>query len=350
MKYMVEVAHIVNGETVSVRRLSRARIRAGALMAVLLVSAAGVLAAGAAFVAARAFGRSVFAPEFLGLWGAVGIAVAVIAHTRVSGRLSRYRVGSRLDVDAFAPCDVDLVRQSGDRFELNVVPGMIGQLHGRRAPMPLEALAAAGSRAVPLEPDTAAEVHLGSATWMVRSCPAPESGDRDVPRDFWKLFSRVAVVGIELGLVATLFSLIPRGETIDNHRVRLQAPKVTTPWEAEKWLRIEAQTQAASLHQCFDPLPLSCQHAGYVAVGVSLNREGELRSNWIARSTYGSDCPVDQCMKDVVSTWTFDPIPEPMRVILPVQVLRTEKPLPPKMAQAALGEGDGFATDWAKGR
>jgi hypothetical protein len=216
--------------------------------------------------------------------------------------------------------------------------------------MPLEALAATGSRAVPLEPDTSAEVHLGSATWLVRCCPTTESGTRDVPRDFWKSFSRVALVGVELGLVATMFSLIPRGETIDNHRARLQAPKVTTPWEAEKWLRIEAQTQAASLHQCFDPLPLSCQHAGYVGVGVSLNRDGELRSNWIARSTYGSDCPVDQCMKDVVSTWTFDPLPEPMRVILPVQVLRTEKPLPPKVAQATLFEGDGFGTEWTKGR
>lgn len=352
MNYMVEVAHVVNGESVSVRRLSKERERAGALMAVLLVSALSVAAAAAAFAVARMLGRSVFAPEFFGLWAVVGVVVAVIAHTRVSRRMGRYRVGSRLDVDAFAVCDVDLVRRSGDRFELNIVPGMRGELHGGRAPLPLEALAATGSRAVPLEPDTSAEVHLGSTTWLVRCCPTTESGTPDVPRDFWKSFSRVALVGVELGLVATMFSLIPRGETIDNHRARLQAPRVTTPWEAEKWLRIEAQTQAASLHQCFDPLPLSCQHAGYVGVGVSLNRDGELRSNWIARSTYGSDCPVDQCMKDVVSTWTFDPLPEPMRVILPVQVLRTEKPLPPKVAQAGTGtfEGDGFGTAWMKGR
>jgi hypothetical protein len=350
MKYMVEVAHIVNGESVSVRRLSRERERAGALMAVALVAAGGVLAAAAAFGAARALGRAVFAPEFLGLWGGVGIVVAIVAHTRVSRRLGRYRVGSRLDVDAFASADIDLVRRSGDHYELRVLPGMRGQLDGGRAPMPLEALAASGARNVPLEPESSAEVQLGSATWMVRSGPATDSSLRDVPRDFWKLFSRVAVVGMELGLVATVFSLIPRAETIDNHRVRLQTPKVTTPWEAEKWLRIEAQTQAASLHQCFDPLPLSCQHAGYVGVGVSLNKEGELRSNWIARSTYGGDCPVDQCMKEVVSTWTFDPLPEPMRVILPVQVLRTEKPMPPKVAQAALGEGDGFGTEWARGR
>jgi hypothetical protein len=121
--------------------------------------------------------------------------------------------------------------------------------------------------------------------------------------------------------------------TIDVRAGRIQGPRLTTPWEAEKWLRIEAQSQAASLYQCFDPLPLGCQRPGYVGVGVSLNREGEMRSNWIARSTFGADCPVDQCMKEVVSTWVFDPLPEPMRVVLPVQVLRTEKPLPTKVAQ-----------------
>jgi len=42
-------------------------------------------------------------------------------------------------------------------------------------------------------------------------------------------------------------------------------------------------------------------------------------------------------MKDVVATWVFDPLPEAMRVILPVQVLRTSKPLPvpTKVAEAS---------------
>ena len=350
MKYMVEVAHIVNGQSVSLRRLSKHRERTGAWLAVLSVGVGAVLSATAAFAVARALGRAVFAPQFLGLWGGVGIAVAIIAYTRVSRRLGRYRVGTRLDVDAFAPCDVDLVRRAGDSFELKVVSGMRGRLDGGRAPIPLEALAAAGSRTVSIEADTTAEVHLGSETWIVRNCPATDAGIRDVPRDFWKLFSRVAVVGIELGLAATMFSLIPRAETIDNRRRKLLVPTVTTPWEAEKRLRVEAQMQAASLHECFDPLPVACQHAGYVGVGVSLNREGELRSNWIARSTYGSDCPVDRCMKEVVSTWTFDPLPEAMRVILPVQVLRTEKPLPPKVAQAGFSASDGYRTDGARGR
>jgi hypothetical protein len=40
-------------------------------------------------------------------------------------------------------------------------------------------------------------------------------------------------------------------------------------------------------------------------------------------------------MSEVVSTWFFEPMPEAMRVILPVQVLRTEKPLPYGPARAA---------------
>ena len=68
-----------------------------------------------------------------------------------------------------------------------------------------------------------------------------------------------------------------------------------------------------------------------------MTRDGEVRSNWIARSTYGDECSVDSCVKDVVSTWIFDPLPEAMRVILPVQVLRTEKPLPARVAQVGRG-------------
>ena len=75
--------------------------------------------------------------------------------------------------------------------------------------------------------------------------------------------------------------------------------------------------------------------AGLRGRGVSLSREGEIRSHWIARSTYGADCPVNQCLSDVVSTWFFEPLPESMKVILPVQVLRTDKPLPYGPARAA---------------
>jgi hypothetical protein len=333
MTYTVEVAHLMNGNAVAVKRLSRERERRGAFLGVAIVASAYAVVMTAVFGAARALGRGVFAPEFFALWLCAGAAVAVTAFLRVSRRLRRYRLGSSLDADAFAPFDVDLVRRSGERFDLTIVRGMQGYVDNGRSPIALEALVEGRAHTMTLDGDARAEIQIGAATFIVRSRSEAKDVHPEIPRGFWRLFSRVAVLGAEVAVVASLFALIPRAVTIDDRAGRIQGPRLTTPWEAEKWLRIEAQSQAASLYQCFDPLPLGCQRPGYVGVGVSLNREGEMRSNWIARSTFGADCPVDQCMKDVVSTWVFDPLPEPMRVVLPVQVLRTEKPLPTKVAQ-----------------
>ena len=327
MQYVVEVAHLVNGDVVSVRGLSARRERLGALTAVgfvLLVCAATMLLA---VLVARFLGRALYAPGFVAVWVATVVALSVTAVTNVRRRLRRYTLGSRLDADAFAPVDVDLVRRVGNRFKLTIVPGMRGQVDNGRAPLPVEALLTAGPRTMTFDSGARAELSLGSSTFVVRGRPGGGSAGVAPSRDLLKLFSRTAAVGIQLALVASLFCAVPSGHAIDDRAGHLVGARATTPWEAEKWLRIEAQAQARSLHQCFDPLPLACQHSGYVGVGVSLTRDGEVRSNWIARSTYGGDCPVDQCMRDVVSTWVFDPLPEAMRVVLPVQVLRTAKPL-----------------------
>ena len=105
-------------------------------------------------------------------------------------------------------------------------------------------------------------------------------------------------------------------------------PLDATPLEIEKLLRSEAQMQARTLHQCFDVLPISCQRRGYVGVKLSLSRTGEIREHSIAGSSYGSECPVNQCLSDMVATWFFEPLPQSMSLVLPVQVLRTDKPLP----------------------
>jgi len=349
MKYTVEVAHLVNGDVVSVRRLSLQRERQGALMGVALISLAYVAAMATIFTLARVLGRGVYAPEFFALWAGVAGIVSVLAYRRVARRLGRYQLGSSLDADAFAPVDVDLVRRAGERFELTVVPGMHGLIDGGRSPIALEALIE-GNKAQTLNLDggARAEVHVGDATFVVHS-QTEKASRPEHPGRLWRLVSRTGSVGAQLALAASLLAIVPRAVTIDDKASRVVGPRLTTPWEAEKWLRIEAQSQAASLYQCFDPLPLACQHPGYVGVGVSLTRDGEMRDNWIARSTFGKDCPVDQCMKDVVSTWEFDPLPEPMRVVLPVQVLRTEKPLP-KVAQADRGPGAPAAWDHPRGQ
>ena len=356
MKYAVEVAHLSNGELVSVRRLSARRERVGSLLALGIVAAG--FAVGMVFVlaVARLLGRAVYAPEFLGVWVGVGALAAVVSSVCVSRRLGRYVLGTRLDADGFAPFAIDLVRRrraergakgTPKGFELAIVPGMQGVIDNGRIPLPVEALVEPGIRFIPLEEDVRAEIRIGASVFVVSGVGESQARPAS-PRECWRLFSRVALGGLELAMVGTLFSVVPRAETLGDRNLRAAGPRATTPWEAEKRLRLEAQEQAGSLHQCFDPLPLSCQHSGYVGVGVSLNRDGELRSNWISRSTYGRDCPVDECMKEVVSTWTFDPLPAAMRVVLPVQVLRTDKPLPPRVARDGVAMAGGVAMGEAK--
>ena len=120
MKYAVEVAHMVSGVPVSVRRLSAKRERLGALLSVGLVLGGFAAAMLAVAWAAHLLGRSVYAPGFLGLWLGAAALAASVAYRRVSRRLGRYTLGTRLDADAFAPFEVDLVRrvrQADDRFE-----------------------------------------------------------------------------------------------------------------------------------------------------------------------------------------------------------------------------------------
>jgi hypothetical protein len=342
MKYVVEVAHLVTGDLVSVKHLSRKRERAAGVAAALAVAGAGTALMVGAGLLVLATGRAIFVPPFIAVWALATAAVAAIAVRAVRHRLSRYVVGSSLGADAFAVNDVELVRRRGDAFELTVVPGMNGQVESGRAPIPVEALVSDSSRTLVLEPGARAELSIGQSTFVVRSrFDAPARVDEargGFGRDMFKLFSPMAALGLQLALLGTVWSAVQTGQAIGDRPAHLVSPRITTPWEAEKWLRIEAQAQAKSLHQCFDPLPLTCQHSGYVGVGVALSREGEVRSNWIARSTYGKDCPVEECVKGVVATWVFDPLPEAMRVILPVQVLRTSKPLPMpmKVAEASL--------------
>ena len=81
-------------------------------------------------------------------------------------------------------------------------------------------------------------------------------------------------------------------------------------------LRSEAQMQARTLHQCFDVMPMSCQKRGYVGVKLSLSRTGEIREHSIAGSSYGADCPVNQCLSNVVGSWFFEPLPQSMSLML----------------------------------
>jgi hypothetical protein len=221
------------------------------------------------------------------------------------------------------------VSRSSRGYELELAAGMRGTIETGAMPLDVERLVREGRLRLPLEPGTRAELTMGSTTFVVRARAAADLGPpAPLPRGFWRPFARRALVPVKLAAAGAFLLAVPMGAPLGETDMKSAIPADASPWEVEKLLRQEAQMQARTLHACFDPLPLTCQHPGYVGVGVSLARDGEIRSSWIARSTYGNDCPVDACMSNVVSKWFFEPIPEAMRIILPVQVLRTEKPLP----------------------
>ncbi len=331
----VEIAYLMNGGVISVRRLSqrgewKAALQTFAVGAAL--AAAAALLVGVGLVAAH---RVVYAPGYLFLWLAVGGLTSALAGKRAAARARAYGIGADIDDDAFSAVPLPLVRRTRDGYRIRIAPGFVGRLFDGRAPLAVESFVRDKSFAeLPLPPGGRAELQLGAATFVVTS--APDRGQPPpLPEGVIRRLARRAQLPLVLTGLASLVCATQAGAHISEVDMRSAIPAHATPWEIEKMLRAEAQTQARGLHQCFDVLPISCQRSGYVGVGLSLSKQGEIRSQWIARSTYGADCPVDRCMSDVVSTWFFEPLPESMKVILPVQVLRTDRPLPFGPARAA---------------
>jgi hypothetical protein len=191
----------------------------------------------------------------------------------------------------------------------------------------IESLAQERETYLPLERGARAEISLGASTFVVRAVP-DDVAPPPLGRGFARSHVRRALIPLEVAALVSVLCAVPVGMRLGEADMKSAIPEGATPWEIEKLLRMEAQSQAHTLHECFDVLPIECQRQGYVGVGLALSRQGEVRSSWIARSTFGQECPVDDCMSNVISTWFFEPMPESMKVILPVQVLRTDMPLP----------------------
>jgi len=216
--------------------------------------------------------------------------------------------------------------QSPLTYELTVVPGMTGTLAAGRAPLAVETLAAGRTARVPLGSDVRAEISFGNTTFVVRAAETEARGEA-ISAALVKRFARPTLTVVPLLAFASFLYAAPVGAAIAEADMKSSISPHASPWETEKALRAQAQLQARTLHRCFDVLPLECQRPGYVGIGLSLARDGEIRSDWIARSTYGKDCPVEQCMAEVAASWFFEELPESMQIVLPVQVLRTDKPL-----------------------
>jgi hypothetical protein len=343
VKQSVQVAHLVNGETLSVRILSPRNERRAAALAGLSVLALTVTVGTLLALGLLVGHRIIHAPVFVALWSALGVALTLVAAARARRRAGRYTIGLDLDDDAFSPVPISLVRRRRRRYELALAPGMSGIIEegatavGQRT----STVDGLGRARIPLAEGAHAEIAIAKTTFAIQGLPADGSRVALSP-GFCRPFVRRALVPIQLAAVATFFCTVPAGALLGEHDMRSAIPADSSPWEVEKLLRQEAQIQASTLYACFDPLPLACQHPGYVGVGLSLARDGEIRTSWIARSTYGKECPVDACMSNVISSWFFEPLPESMRIVLPVQVLRTTKPLPAQLGLASFPAQSGL--------
>ncbi len=302
-------------------------------MAAVIAAAVVVMAMALAAAALPLLGLVVHSPSFFASWFGVAAGVAVLVWRRAHARASVYRLGAGIDADAFAMAELELVRRVGADYEIGLVPGMSGTWNVGRTPMPVEGLTGKGVAHFPLPRDGRVRIEFGRTTFVlarVREAGALVNGRwserlRGLGAGGVKKLAQTALAGLPLAVLGTLACAMPAAAAVTEADMRSIVSLLATPWETELSIRAQAQKQSNRLHECFDPLPLACQRPGYVGVGLRLSPKGEVLDHWIARSTYGQDCPVTSCMGSVVAGWFFEPIRETMKVVVPVQVRRNDR-------------------------
>ena len=330
----VEIAYLMSGGVLSQRRLSRRGEWRAGITTFAVVAGMSVVAALLVGLALLAAHRVVYMVPYLIVWMIAGFGAAVLAAVRAAHRARCYAIGADIDDDAFAASSLPLVRRTSRGYVMRLTAGMTGRLESGRAPVPLEGVVGDGVADVPLPADSRAEIQVGVATFVLRNRPDGD-GVPPLPAGAMRRFVRKSLLPLQVAALASILCAVRVGAQIGDAEMRSAIPADATPLQVETFLRSEAQLQARTLHQCFDMMPISCQKKGYVRFDVSLARSGEIRSQKVAYSSYGADCPMNQCLSEVVGTWFFEPLPQSMSVMLPVQVLRTDKPLPYGQARAA---------------
>lgn len=345
MERPVEVVVLDRGQVRGARRLSPENERRAAIAGAVLGAGAVVAAMLATVIAVVAADWVVPAPLFFGTWLVGALAVGALSARRARARWQRFALGPQVDADAFANEPVDLVVRGPSGYELRLGRGMTGAIEGGRAEVPLQALAAPGSAAIPLPDEGRVRVEVGAVTILVARAQraedlgaSPSFGAQmmallgDLPRRL----PRFAGVAVPAALAVSLVSAVPEARAVTELQSRHAIPKNASAWEVEKLIRARAQVQTRTLHACFDPMPIACQKAGFVGVGLSLSRDGEVLSHWVTRSTFDDlRCPVSACMAEMAARWAYEPMPQPMKIVLPIQVRRTTKPLPNGGAETA---------------
>ena len=333
MERPVEIAVFDRGELQSVRVLSLRRERWAALLAATTGGALVLLAMAAVAAVLTAFDQVVHAGTFIAVWLTAAAGVGGVFASWARTRLGRYRLGADIEADAFAMAEIDLVRRAGDDYEIGLCSGMTGAFEHRHSVLPVEALIRKAPVYVPMPPTGRVRVEVGNSTFVISRKAAPVG--RPFPLTEWvtwlaagpvRTLLRSAALGTPLAVAMTMVVAVPAAYALDDVDGRRGAASADNEAMARALrVRLKAQYQTRSLHQCFDPLPLECQRSGFVAVGLEISRQGNVTSHWTARSSYGDDCPVTSCMENVVAGWSFEAMPESMTVVLPIQVARTQR-------------------------
>ncbi len=335
----VEVVAFYRGERQTARVLSAQHEHRAGLTAVALTAGFSALAMGAFVGLATAAHFVLHTPIFAAAWGVSTALACSLAYRRVRKRVGRFALGASMESDAFGEWEFDLVRRmrgAGNGYELALAPGMRGTLYEGDTHRPIEALTSRTDLCyVPLESGARAIIDLPAATFSVRCLPIEATTEKlpllagvKVPGLGPRQFLAMGMRFVPLAMLASFLTAASSPVALADADLVSAIDPLLTPRAVELHLRKQAQLQAQTLHACFEPLPLSCHRAGYVGVGLRLAKNGAVERSWIARSTFGDECPVTDCMETVVSGWFFDAIPDPMSLIVPVQVLRTRKPMP----------------------
>ena len=331
----VEIAYLMSGEVVSVGACLNAASGAAAALGVRLRLASAPAAALIVAAALPAAHRVVFGPAYLGRVGGrrpgCGGAGGRRAAARARGRTASAPPSTTMPS---LPCRCALVRRTRNGYRLRLAPGSPAGSTAAERRCPSRACSTRASVDVPLAPDGRAELRLRRGDLRRSSAPDAGPAPRAAGRRRPPLRSPRAAAAGAGGAGQHLLRRPGRGaDQRGRHAVRPFRP-MPRPGRSKSCCGRRLRRRRAR----FTSASTSCRSpASDPATSGWASRcpaTGEIRSHWIARSTYGADCPVEQCMSDVVSTWFFEPLPESMKVILPVQVLRTDKPLPYGHARA----------------
>ena len=281
----VEIAYLINGDVISVRRLSQRGEWRAALDSV------------------RLGRRACRSPERLWCRWRCWPPIVWCTCRRMS-RCGRWSGSASRRWSPAAPCAghaaTASVRAStttrsryrrcrwcggrGGGYRLALVPGFSGRIENGRAPIPVESLVAQGPADVPFASDGRAELRIGTGTFVVRGLPDDGPVPR-LPAGVVRRFVRRSALPLEMAALASVLCAVPVGAQIGEADMKSAIPAHATPLGNRKASAVgspDAGARPASVfRRAADRLP---------APGL---RRGRVVAVAGGRDSVALDCPLD---------------------------------------------------------